>query len=117
MADVPLAALRARLHESFATTHTGFGGVQASAYIYRRDIRPEQVAAAHARGIPTVVQGDYHDLLAEHPGDLGAVIATDVLEHQRRVGIVHGNIVTQNMAFVAAAPRPVEPKSASPSVA
>lgn len=122
MVDVRLAALRARLYESYATTHAGFDGAQATAFIYRRDIRPalpadmsqpvldigcgqgglvsllridgfdahgidispEQVAQAHVRGVPSVIQGDYHDFLAEHAGGLGAVIATDVLEHQQK---------------------------------
>lgn len=122
MVEVSYAALRARLYESYGTTHSGFGGAQAAGFIYRRDIRPaisrdmtrpildigcgqgelvallradgfdahgidvspEQVACAHARGVSSVVQGDYHEFLADHSGDLGVVIATDVLEHQQK---------------------------------
>lgn len=122
MAIAPSRALRARLYESYASTHAGFGGEAASALIYVRDIRPalpptstgavldigcgqgglvallcddgfdahgvdvspEQVATAHSRGIRTVVEGDFHDVLAKGAGQLGAVIATDVLEHQTK---------------------------------
>lgn len=122
MAVDPSHALRARLYESYASTHAGFGGESASALIYRRDIRPalpsssagavldigcgqgglvdllcddgfdargvdvspEQVATAHSRGIRTVEEGDFHDVLAKGSGQLAAVIATDVLEHQNK---------------------------------
>lgn len=45
------------------------------------DVSPEQVALAHAAGLRQVRQGDYGDLLRERPGELAAVIATDLLEH------------------------------------
>jgi 2-polyprenyl-3-methyl-5-hydroxy-6-metoxy-1,4-benzoquinol methylase len=45
------------------------------------DISPEQVALAHEAGLRQVRQGDYSELLREHPGELAAVTATDLLEH------------------------------------
>ena len=45
------------------------------------DVSPEQVALAHAAGLPQVRQGDYADLLRARPGTLAAVTATDLLEH------------------------------------
>jgi 2-polyprenyl-3-methyl-5-hydroxy-6-metoxy-1,4-benzoquinol methylase len=45
------------------------------------DISPEQVAIAQAAGLDRIREGDYRDLLAQRPGQLGAVIATDLLEH------------------------------------
>jgi 2-polyprenyl-3-methyl-5-hydroxy-6-metoxy-1,4-benzoquinol methylase len=45
------------------------------------DVSPEQVAMAHAAGLDLVREGDYHEILEERPGQLGAVVATDLLEH------------------------------------
>jgi 2-polyprenyl-3-methyl-5-hydroxy-6-metoxy-1,4-benzoquinol methylase len=45
------------------------------------DVSPEQVALARAAGLGTVRHGDYRELLREHPGELAAVTATDLLEH------------------------------------
>jgi 2-polyprenyl-3-methyl-5-hydroxy-6-metoxy-1,4-benzoquinol methylase len=45
------------------------------------DVSPEQVALAHDAGIAQVRHGDYLELLAECPGGLAAVTATDLLEH------------------------------------
>ena len=45
------------------------------------DISPEQVALARAAGLGTVRHGDYRELLREHPAELAAVTATDLLEH------------------------------------
>jgi 2-polyprenyl-3-methyl-5-hydroxy-6-metoxy-1,4-benzoquinol methylase len=45
------------------------------------DVSPEQVALAHAAGLSPVRHGDYRELLREHPGELAAVTATDLLEH------------------------------------
>ena len=45
------------------------------------DVSPEQVALARAAGLGTVRHGDYCELLREHPGELAAVTATDLLEH------------------------------------
>jgi 2-polyprenyl-3-methyl-5-hydroxy-6-metoxy-1,4-benzoquinol methylase len=45
------------------------------------DVSPEQVALARAAGLGTVRQGDYRELLREHPAELAAVTATDLLEH------------------------------------
>ena len=42
------------------------------------DVSPEQVELA---GMPQVRLGNYRDVLAEAPGALAAVTATDVLEH------------------------------------
>jgi 2-polyprenyl-3-methyl-5-hydroxy-6-metoxy-1,4-benzoquinol methylase len=45
------------------------------------DVSPEQVALARAAGLGQVRHGDYRELLREHPGELAAVTATDLLEH------------------------------------
>jgi predicted TPR repeat methyltransferase len=45
------------------------------------DVSPEQVALASESGLEQIRHGDYRELLRERPGELGAVTATDVLEH------------------------------------
>ncbi len=45
------------------------------------DISPEQVAIAQGSGLRRVLHGDYRTVLAERPGQLAAVTATDLLEH------------------------------------
>ena len=45
------------------------------------DVSPEQVALANESGLGQVRLGDYGQLLAERPGELAAVTATDLLEH------------------------------------
>src|SRR3984957_18933784 len=45
------------------------------------DVSPEQVALANESGLGQVRLGDYCQLLAERPGELAAVTATDLLEH------------------------------------
>jgi 2-polyprenyl-3-methyl-5-hydroxy-6-metoxy-1,4-benzoquinol methylase len=45
------------------------------------DISPEQVALARKAGLRQVSQGDYLGMLADCPGQLAAVTATDLLEH------------------------------------
>jgi predicted TPR repeat methyltransferase len=45
------------------------------------DVSPEQVALASESGLDQIRHGDYRELLRERPGELGAVTATDVLEH------------------------------------
>lgn len=45
------------------------------------DVSPEQVALAHAAGLPQVRHGDYRIMLAESASQLAAVTATDLLEH------------------------------------
>lgn len=45
------------------------------------DISPEQVAIARAAGVTQVREGDYREALADRPGRLAAVVATDLLEH------------------------------------
>ena len=45
------------------------------------DVSPEQVAIARAAGLDRIREGDYRDVLAERPGLLAAVVATDLLEH------------------------------------
>lgn len=45
------------------------------------DISPQQVELAHAAGIRNVECGDYRETLVRYRGELGAVIATDFLEH------------------------------------
>jgi 2-polyprenyl-3-methyl-5-hydroxy-6-metoxy-1,4-benzoquinol methylase len=45
------------------------------------DVSPEQVALANESGLGQLRLGDYRELLAERPGELAAVTATDLLEH------------------------------------
>lgn len=45
------------------------------------DVSPEQVALARANGLTQVSEGDYCVVLGERARQLGAVTATDVLEH------------------------------------
>jgi 2-polyprenyl-3-methyl-5-hydroxy-6-metoxy-1,4-benzoquinol methylase len=45
------------------------------------DVSPEQVALARKAGLSQVREGDYLSLLADRPGELAAVTATDLLEH------------------------------------
>src|ERR1700722_5950943 len=45
------------------------------------DVSPEQVALATESGLRQIRHGDYRELLAERPGELAAVTATDLLEH------------------------------------
>jgi len=45
------------------------------------DVSPEQVALANESGLGQVRLGDYRELMAERPGELAAVTATDLLEH------------------------------------
>lgn len=45
------------------------------------DVSPEQVAIARSAGLDRIREGDYRDVLAERPGLLAAVVATDLLEH------------------------------------
>jgi 2-polyprenyl-3-methyl-5-hydroxy-6-metoxy-1,4-benzoquinol methylase len=45
------------------------------------DVSPEQVAIARATGLDRIREGDFRDILAERPRLLGAVVATDLLEH------------------------------------
>jgi 2-polyprenyl-3-methyl-5-hydroxy-6-metoxy-1,4-benzoquinol methylase len=71
---------------------------------YRRargvDISPEQVALAHSRGISQVARMDALTALTEASGRLGAVLATDVLEHLRK------DEVLETLDAVAGALRP-----------
>ena len=45
------------------------------------DLSPEQVSVAHAAGLDQVRLGDYRDILADRPGRLAGIVATDLLEH------------------------------------
>jgi len=83
------------------------------------DVSPEQVALAQAAGLGCVREGDYRDILRERTGRVAAVTATDLLEHLTKcevvdtfdrvaaalvpggVFVLRGQIVTQNLTFVA----------------
>jgi 2-polyprenyl-3-methyl-5-hydroxy-6-metoxy-1,4-benzoquinol methylase len=64
------------------------------------DVSPEQVALATESGLGQVRHGDYRELLAERPGELAAVTATDLLEHLTK------SEVLDTFDAVAAALRP-----------
>jgi SAM-dependent methyltransferase len=78
------------------------------------DISPEQVALARAAGVNSVHAGDFRTFLKEHPGQLGAVTATDVLEHLTKNEVlaafdqVARALVTGGV-FVARVPNAVSP--------
>jgi 2-polyprenyl-3-methyl-5-hydroxy-6-metoxy-1,4-benzoquinol methylase len=78
------------------------------------DISPEQVALAHADGLPQVRHGDHHELLRERPGELAAVTATDLLEHLTKPEVLATfDAVAAALApggrFVARVPNAVSP--------
>ena len=52
------------------------------------DVSPEQVALARGAGLTQVQAGDYLRLLQEHPGNLAAVTATDLLEHLTKTEVL-----------------------------
>lgn len=64
------------------------------------DISPEQVALAHADGLLQVRHGDHLELLRDHPGEVAAVTATDLLEHLTKTEVL------DTLDAVAAALRP-----------
>jgi 2-polyprenyl-3-methyl-5-hydroxy-6-metoxy-1,4-benzoquinol methylase len=78
------------------------------------DISPEQVALAHADGLPQVRHGNYRDLLREQPGKVAAVTATDLLEHLTKPEVLDAfDAVATALApggkFVARVPNAVSP--------
>jgi len=78
------------------------------------DISPEQVALAHAEGLPQVRYGDHRQLLRERPGELAAVTATDLLEHLTKPEVLDTfDAVAAALApggrFVARVPNAVSP--------
>lgn len=80
------------------------------------DVSPEQVSLAHAAGLAQVRHGDYRELLVAQHGQLGAVTATDLLEHLTRYEVLETfDCVTQALApggvFVARVPNAVSPLS------
>jgi SAM-dependent methyltransferase len=146
------SALRDRLYKAYASGHAGTGGGEATALLYRRDIRPllpsprsgsvtdigcgqghlvallladgydadgidvspEQVAVAHASGLPQVRLGDYRVMLTETRGALAAVTATDFLEHLAKDEVLEAlDAVVAALApggvFVARVPNAVSP--------
>jgi 2-polyprenyl-3-methyl-5-hydroxy-6-metoxy-1,4-benzoquinol methylase len=78
------------------------------------DVSPEQVALAHEAGLGQVQLGDYLSLLADCPGQLAAVTATDVLEHLTKPEVLATfDAVTSALGpggrFVARVPNAVSP--------
>ena len=63
MTTASLADIRSRLYEAYASQHAGTGDGDATALIYRRDLRPL---------LPPPAAG---------PAHYAAVTATDLLEH------------------------------------
>ncbi len=81
---------------------------------YGIDVSPEQVRLAQAAGLNQIRRGDYRDLLAERQGQLGAVTATDLLEHLTKNEVVETfDCVSQALVpggvFVARVPNSVSP--------
>lgn len=78
------------------------------------DISPEQVALGHAAGLAQIVEGDYRDFLSERSGRLGAVVATDLLEHMAKEDVLDtfdrvASALTPGGVFVARVPNAVSP--------
>lgn len=79
------------------------------------DISQEQVAIARASGLDDRVHlGHYRELLVRHSGQLGAVTATDVLEHLTKEEVLDTfDCVAQALApggvFIARVPNAVSP--------
>jgi 2-polyprenyl-3-methyl-5-hydroxy-6-metoxy-1,4-benzoquinol methylase len=78
------------------------------------DVSPEQVALAHGSGLEQIQQGDYVELLAQHTGQLGAVTATDLLEHLTKPEVLAtfdavATALTPGGVFVARVPNAVSP--------
>jgi 2-polyprenyl-3-methyl-5-hydroxy-6-metoxy-1,4-benzoquinol methylase len=78
------------------------------------DISPEQVALAHANGIPQVRHGNYRDLLRAQPGKVAAVTATDLLEHLTKPEVLDAfdamaTALVPGGKFVARVPNAVSP--------
>ena len=78
------------------------------------DVSPEQVALANEAGLGQVRQGDYLELLAERPGELAAVTATDLLEHLTKPEVLAtfdavARALRPGGRFVARVPNAVSP--------
>lgn len=78
------------------------------------DVSPEQVALAHEAGLGQVQLGDYLSLLAGCPAQLGAVTATDVLEHLTKPEVLAtfdavATALRPGGRFVARVPNAVSP--------
>jgi SAM-dependent methyltransferase len=78
------------------------------------DISPEQVALARAAGVEGLLVGDYRSVLEDRPGELGAVTATDVLEHLAADEVLAtfdqvALALTAGGVFVARVPNAVSP--------
>jgi 2-polyprenyl-3-methyl-5-hydroxy-6-metoxy-1,4-benzoquinol methylase len=80
------------------------------------DVSAEQVALAHQAGVPSVVLGDFKDVLGAESGNLHAVVATDLLEHLTKDEVlslfdaVH-HALRPGGCFVARTPNAVSPFS------
>lgn len=82
MSSERVASVRQRLYESYATTHAGCSSGEATALVYRRDIRP----ALPSPGAGPVIdlgcgQSGLVALPLARPAPHAAITATDVPEH------------------------------------
>lgn len=78
------------------------------------DVSLEQVALAHASGLDQVRYGDYRDVLVSYMGQLGAVTATDLLEHLTKDEVLDTfdriiSALAPGGVFVARVPNAVSP--------
>jgi SAM-dependent methyltransferase len=78
------------------------------------DVSPEQVDLAHRAGLTGIRRGDYLDLLGEYRGQLGAVTATDLLEHLTKAEVLATfdavvKALRPGGVFVARVPNAVSP--------
>jgi SAM-dependent methyltransferase len=78
------------------------------------DISPQEVALARAAGLGQVRHGDYRELLAQRPGELAAITATDLLEHLTKPEVLAAfdaavTALRPGGRFVARVPNAVSP--------
>jgi 2-polyprenyl-3-methyl-5-hydroxy-6-metoxy-1,4-benzoquinol methylase len=80
------------------------------------EISPEQVALARAAGIGRIRQGDFREVLADHPARYSVITATDLLEHLTKPEVLQtfddvAVALAPGGVFVARVPNAVSPFS------
>jgi len=78
------------------------------------DVSAEQVRIAWSSGLDRVRLGDYRELMNARPGQLGAITATDVLEHLPKPDVLDTfdramNALTPGGVFIARVPNAASP--------
>lgn len=103
-----LTELRSRVYEADATQRALCGGNESAALVHQRGFQPllvrlsqvddfraeginistEQAALAPAAGVTRVRRGDSRDTLAAHRAYYAAIMATDLIEHLAKTGVL-----------------------------